>query len=121
MRFVTLPQGSLDADEYGSRNITMMQLARSVDGGEFRSHFAWCRPNSLLGKHSANLWQLYVVVDGSGWVAEDDGRRVSMASGEAVLWSPGEIHESGSDDGMLVVIVQSGTPFTGLVSESERD
>jgi hypothetical protein len=121
MRFVTLPQGSLDADEYGSRNITMMQLARSVDGGEFRSHFAWCRPNSLLGKHSANLWQLYVVVDGSGWVAEGDGRRVSMASGEAVLWSPGEIHESGSDHGMLVVIVQSGTPFTGLVRESERD
>ncbi|GAA3183903.1 hypothetical protein GCM10020255_079360 [Rhodococcus baikonurensis] len=121
MRFVTLPQGSLDADEYGSRNITMMQLARSVGGGEFRSHFAWCRPNSLLGKHSANLWQLYVVVDGSGWVAEGDGRQVSMATGEAVVWSPGEIHESGSDDGMLVVIVQSGTPFIGLFSESERD
>ncbi|MGW6657239.1 cupin domain-containing protein [Rhodococcus sp. NPDC055024] len=121
MRFVTLPEGSLDADEYGSRNITMMQLARSVDGGEFRSHFAWCRPNSLLGKHSAKLWQLFVVVDGSGWVAEADGRRVAMSSGDAVLWSPGEIHESGSDEGMLVVIVQSSSPLTGFPGESARD
>jgi hypothetical protein len=54
---------------------------------------------------------VFAVVVGTGWVAGEDGVRRPVAAGdrEAVVWSPGEVHESGSDDGMLVVIVESRT------------
>ena len=62
--------------------------------------------------------KLFVAIEGSGWVADEGGQRFSITSGEAVLWSPGEMHESGSDDGMLVVIAQSSTPFGGIEQET---
>ncbi|MFC8936210.1 hypothetical protein ACFT1A_29400 [Rhodococcus sp. NPDC057135] len=30
-----------------------------------------------------------------------------------MLWTPGEMHESGSDDGKLFTITQSSAPFAG--------
>jgi hypothetical protein len=47
------------------------------------------------------------VVTGSGWVVGADGVRQSVRPGRAVLWAPGQEHESGSDEGMLVVIVEA--------------
>jgi hypothetical protein len=36
-----------------------------------------------------------------------DGQRRDIVAGQAVLWSPGEEHGSGSDEGMTVVIAQA--------------
>jgi hypothetical protein len=33
--------------------------------------------------------------------------REPISAGEAVLWDPGEEHESGSDDGMTVLVLES--------------
>jgi hypothetical protein len=35
------------------------------------------------------------------------GERETIGAGEAVLWEPGEEHESGSDDGMTALVVES--------------
>jgi hypothetical protein len=43
-----------------------------------------------------------------GWVAGDDGEREAITSGDAVLWEPGEEHESGSDEGLTALVVESG-------------
>jgi hypothetical protein len=59
-----------------------------------------------LGRHPTLLAQLFVVVDGSGWVAGADGVRVAIGSGEAALWDPGEEHESGSEGGVRVVVLE---------------
>jgi hypothetical protein len=29
-----------------------------------------------------------------------------VEAGDGILWEPGEVHESGSDDGMMAVIIQ---------------
>ncbi len=60
-----------------------------------------------VGYHPTRLWQLYAVVSGEGWVTGEDRRPEPIRSGEAVLWEPGEGHESGSDGGMVVCTVQS--------------
>jgi hypothetical protein len=49
-------------------------------------------------------------VSGEGWAAGPDDEPVALGAGDAVLWEPGEEHSSGSDDGMVVVIVQSPEP-----------
>jgi hypothetical protein len=61
----------------------------------------------VVARHPAVVPQLFVVVHGSGWISGADGRREAIAAGEAVLWEQGEEHESGSDAGMTVLVVEA--------------
>jgi hypothetical protein len=105
MEWVELDHG--DVTEYASHGVHMHEAARvqAVDG--FAVHLASFGPGGTLGRHPTRLWQLFTVTSGSGWVSAADGVRQPIRAGQAVLWSPGEEHESGSDDGMSVVITQS--------------
>jgi hypothetical protein len=38
-------------------------------------------------------------------VSGDDDRRVPIKAGQAALWEIGEMHESGTDDGMTAIVV----------------
>jgi quercetin dioxygenase-like cupin family protein len=64
-------------------------------------------PGGVVGRHPAVGAQLFTVVRGSGWVSGGDGEREAIAAGEAVLWEPGEEHESGSEAGMSVLVVEA--------------
>jgi hypothetical protein len=77
--------------------------------GRTTVHLARIGPGGGIGRHPATGWQLFAVVDGAGWVAGGDGvrRPIAGADRDAVLWSPGEEHESGSAEGMLAVLVES--------------
>jgi quercetin dioxygenase-like cupin family protein len=61
----------------------------------------------VVARHPAVGAQLFAVVSGSGWVSGSDGGREPIRAGEAVLWEPGEEHESGSDDGMIVLAIEA--------------
>jgi hypothetical protein len=60
-----------------------------------------------LGRHETLTWQLFTPVEGSGWVSGEDDERTPIERGWAALWSPGEVHASGSDVGMVACIVES--------------
>ena len=64
-------------------------------------------PGGLVARHPAVGAQLFAVVAGSGWVSGGDGAREPIEAGEAALWEPGEEHESGSDAGMTVLVVEA--------------
>jgi quercetin dioxygenase-like cupin family protein len=59
-----------------------------------------------IGRHPTQLWQVFLVVSGSGWVSGASRDRRMLQAGEAALWSPGEDHASGSDEGLTAVVVQ---------------
>ena len=61
----------------------------------------------IVGRHPASAQQLFVVVQGSGWVAGGDGEREPIATGEAVLWDAGEDHQSGTDEGLTALVVEA--------------
>jgi quercetin dioxygenase-like cupin family protein len=67
-------------------------------------------PGALLGRHPTRLLQLFALVAGQGWACGSDGERVRLVAGDCVLWEPGEEHESGSDGGMVAVVVQTPVP-----------
>lgn len=46
-------------------------------------------------------------MEGSGWVAGDDGKHVPIEAGQAALWHSGEEHESGSDTGMRAAVLEA--------------
>jgi hypothetical protein len=88
----------------------MTEVARVNGADEFRVHIADVSLGGLLGRHPVRLWKLFNVITGTGWVSGDDGVRNEIHSGEGVRSSPGESHESGTNDGMIVAIVQSNVP-----------
>ncbi len=51
--------------------------------------------------------QLFVVVDGEGWVSGEDEVRVDIKAGQAALWRAGESHESSTSSGMTAVVVEA--------------
>jgi quercetin dioxygenase-like cupin family protein len=60
-------------------------------------------------RHPATGPQLFAVVEGSGWVSGDDGKKVTIQANQAAFWEPGEVHESGTEKGMKVIIVECET------------
>jgi hypothetical protein len=60
----------------------------------------------FIPRHPATGPQLFCVMEGSGWVSGSDGRKVPIQEDQAAYWEPGEEHESGTDDGMKVIVVE---------------
>ena len=59
-----------------------------------------------IGTHPAGFGQLFLVVEGSGWVAGEDGQRVELCAGQGAYIARGEQHSKGSDTGMSAIMVQ---------------
>jgi quercetin dioxygenase-like cupin family protein len=71
----------------------------------------------VVGNHQATMQQLFIVVQGEGWVTGTDRERISIKSGEGVMWDKGEWHESGSENGLLALVVEAKTLDTSLLQE----
>src|SRR5579871_349408 len=53
------------------------------------------------------LPQLFLIVDGEGWVRNEDGMRICLQAGQAVYWETGDWYEAGTDTGMTVFCIQN--------------
>ena len=91
-------------ERYGSRGATTTRLA---DGsGEAHVRLRRIGAGGIIDRHEAGFAQLWIVVEGTGWVAGDDGRRHQVGVGDVAFFGRGEHHAKGSDSGMTVVMVQ---------------
>lgn len=63
-------------------------------------------PGGVVGKHPAATRQLYCVVEGQGWVRGAETHRTQIRAGQAAFWLRGEPHESGSESGMTVLVIE---------------
>ncbi|WP_031305720.1 cupin domain-containing protein [Brevibacillus panacihumi] len=64
-------------------------------------------PKGVLGYHPAVVDQLFLVVEGEGWVrGKDDSEPVPISAGQAAFWEAGEGHESGSEEGMIAMVIE---------------
>lgn len=94
-------------EQFSSTGAQHLGGARFNGGGGLT--FLSLAAGSRIGRHPTLLAQLYCVTSGSGWVAGADGNRIAVRAGQAALWEPGEEHESGSDEGMEVAIVEAAS------------
>ena len=101
MRRVEL-RGEREATAPGTIGTRVRRLAR-----EAHAVVLELGPGGVLGRHPAGVPQLFVVVRGSGWVSGAAGGREQIEAGEAVVWESGEEHESGSEEGMTVLVVEA--------------
>ncbi|KEK21628.1 hypothetical protein [Bacillus gaemokensis] len=58
------------------------------------------------GRQQVMINQLFLVVQGEGWVSKDNVERVPISAGQAPFWITGEWHEVGTDTGMVAIILE---------------
>lgn len=100
------PAIARDVHEWGSSGVQVEPVALGGQSDRTAVTIARFGPEATLGPHPAGLWQVFAVLDGAGWVSGWAGDRVPLGAGQAAVFEPGELHESGSEAGMTVCIVQ---------------
>jgi quercetin dioxygenase-like cupin family protein len=74
--------------------------------GEAHIHCLRFEPGGKIGEHPTGFGQLFLGVEGSGWAAGADERRIELHAGQGVFFERGERHSKGSDRGMTVLMIQ---------------
>ena len=62
----------------------------------------------VLGYHQATADQLFLVVEGSGWVRAEGTDRMPITAGQAAFWQAGEWHETTTDTGLTALVIEGG-------------
>lgn len=94
--------------EFGSEHVTVTGIAR-VASGDLQIGCFHIEPGGHVGAHQATTHQLFLVVRGEGWVRGPEPERTYIAADQAAFWDTGEEHESGSETGMVVVVIEGDT------------
>lgn len=90
---------------YDSSGFTIARIAHLFD--EAVVHCAYLTANGVIGYHQATTSQLFLVVQGEGWVRSESPDKISIKAGQAVYWEKGEGHESGTEAGMTAIIIEA--------------
>jgi quercetin dioxygenase-like cupin family protein len=90
---------------FDSHGATIGGIAQCT--GDARVSLLRLAAGGVVGEHPAASAQLFLVVAGSGWVRVAGEARRAIEPGQAAVWEPGEVHESGSDSGLTAIIVET--------------
>jgi len=91
-------------DQYKSSGFVISRIVHLPDKAGI--HCAYLEPNGVIGYHQATVPQLFLVVQGEGWVRGESPERVSIQAGQAAYWDQDAWHESGTGTGMTVIIIE---------------
>jgi quercetin dioxygenase-like cupin family protein len=95
-------------EQYGASGVTTVPIAKGQQ--TYRVTTAFFEPGGTIGQHLTGMPQIFMVLDGRGWVSGKSGGRMPISAGQAVMWESEEPHESGTEDGMTVVMLQATDP-----------
>ncbi|MFF2045066.1 cupin domain-containing protein [Kitasatospora sp. NPDC058170] len=74
-----------------------------------------------IGRHVAPVPQVLITMEGRGWASGADGVPAALVPGQAACWAAGEEHETWTDSGMTVLIVESqDPPAESMLGEAAR-
>lgn len=90
---------------FSSSGVASVELAHG--NGESHAYTLHFAPGGVIGPHPAGFDQLFLVVQGSGWVAGSNGVRQSVGVNCGAFVPKGEVHSKGTATGMVAVMVQS--------------
>lgn len=92
-------------DKFNSVNLVMARIIRTNHAASIGCmHIG---QGGVVGYHQAVVPQLFLVVQGEGWVRGEEEERTSIKAGQAAFWEGGEWHESGSETGMTAIVIES--------------
>ncbi|MCM3251926.1 cupin domain-containing protein [Priestia aryabhattai] len=92
-------------EKYQSHLATYVKMAQANEAATIG--YMYIEGEGTVGYHEAPIAQLFIVVEGEGWVTGENRKRIPIRRGEAALWGKGEWHTSGSETGMTAIVIQS--------------
>ena len=101
------PEVGKEIEQFGSVNTVISRIVHLDDEAVINS--VYIRPHGKIGYHQAAAPQLFLVVEGEGWVKSESGENIAIKGGHAVFWEKDEWHESGTETGMAAVIIEGMT------------
>jgi quercetin dioxygenase-like cupin family protein len=104
---------------YGSDNVVMSGIQRIAEGA-LQIGCMYIGTQGIVGYHQATTRQLFLIVEGAGWVRGEDAKRHPVTPGQAAFWEAGEWHESGSDFGMTAIVLEGDGIEPGQIMREER-
>lgn len=99
------PSRARRIEQFRSSGAASVSLAHG--SGETHVHVIHLAEGGVIGPHPAGFDQLLMVVEGSGWVAGEDGVRLDVPASHAAFILKGTIHSKGSERGMVAVMLQA--------------
>ena len=98
------PEVGQEIEQFGSVKAIIAKILHLENEAAISG--VYIRPNGKLGHHQAATSQLFLLVQGDGWVRGETEEKVIVHEGQAIFWEQGEWHESGSENGMTAVIIE---------------
>jgi len=102
--FGLMPRELAPVVDFQSRDASSAELA--AGSGAAHIHLVHIAAGGEIGPHVAGFGQLFLCVEGSGWVAAADDERISISRGQVAFFARGERHSKGSTDGLHALIIQ---------------
>lgn len=93
-----------EIEQFGSVKAIISQILHLEEEAVISS--VYLQPEGKIGYHQAAAPQLFLLVQGQGWIRGETDEVIDVREGQAVFWEQGEWHESGSDTGMIAVIIE---------------
>ncbi|WP_405813070.1 MULTISPECIES: cupin domain-containing protein [unclassified Streptomyces] len=93
---------------YGSQGVRRVRVHGG--SGSAAVNIMHLAPGGRLGRHVAPVPQVLIVTEGQGWASGTDGEPEALMRGQAACWAAGEEHETWTDTGMTVLIVEAQSP-----------
>lgn len=98
------PEVSKEIEQFGSVKAIISRILHLEDEAVISS--VYIQPQGKIGYHQAVTPQLFLLVQGEGWVREESDENLAVQGGQAIFWEQGEWHETGSEKGMIAVIIE---------------
>jgi quercetin dioxygenase-like cupin family protein len=92
-------------EEHGSTEATISKIADLIAPASIKC--IYLKDNGLIGSHPAKSSQLFLVVQGQGYLRGEGAIRTPINAGQAVYWKRGEWHETSTDSGMMAIVIES--------------
>lgn len=89
---------------FGSHNVILSRILRTTEGVQIGCMHV--RPNGVLALYQAVGTQLFLGVQGEGWVRGKEPTRTPIHADQAVYWERGEWHETGTESGLMSIVVE---------------
>jgi len=91
-------------ERFDSSGFVVSKIVRARDDATINC--AYLAPNGVIGFHQTTTDQLFVVVQGEGWVRGAEPERTPIKAGQIAYWQKDEWHESGTDTGLTAILIE---------------
>ena len=97
------PEVGKDDEPFGSVKAIIARVLQLDNKAEINA--VYIHPGEHISVQQAMTQQLFLLVDGEGWMQNDSGEKKTVKQGQAIFWGESELPESGTESGMTAVII----------------